>query len=114
MCVFFYELFFVAEKEGVVMDVVKCERKPSPIRIDMAGQRIGMLTVLDFAGRTHAGLAIWKCRCDCGQIEMVSGNNLRGGRTYSCGCTKRPADFKAGNYGVKYLAETLANQKAVP
>jgi hypothetical protein len=30
----------------------------------------------------------YKCRCDCGNIAIVSGTHLRSGHTLSCGCIK--------------------------
>lgn len=32
---------------------------------------------------------MWKCKCDCGNELVVSGNNLKGNNTKSCGCVKR-------------------------
>ena len=53
-------------------------------RLDLTGQRFGKLTVLrsaeDINGRTA-----WVCRCDCGQETVVMTNNLRSGRSRSCG-----------------------------
>lgn len=53
--------------------------------IDLTGQRFGRLTVL---GRsyTRKGQLFWQCRCDCGNMCVVQGSLLRGGRTSSCGC----------------------------
>lgn len=55
--------------------------------IDMAGQRIGMLTVLHLADDRSRHRASWVCRCDCGEIKTICGHELRGVRpTQSCGC----------------------------
>ncbi len=55
--------------------------------IDMAGQRIGMLTVLGRAENSSFGNAQWYCKCDCGTETIVLGTNLRKTYTKSCGCT---------------------------
>lgn len=34
--------------------------------IDMTGQKIGRLLVLERAENDKDGKAMWKCRCDCG------------------------------------------------
>lgn len=52
---------------------------------DLTGQRFGMLAVLRISG-SRSGDRMWACRCDCGQEVVVSGRNLRHGRTRSCGC----------------------------
>lgn len=56
--------------------------------IDLAGKRVGRLTVIDRAGmdRSHA---TWRCLCDCGKELVVRGQSLRDGISRSCGCYKR-------------------------
>ena len=49
------------------------------------GTKYGRLTVLERAGSDNHG-ALWRCRCECGNISVVRGNALRSGRTVSCGC----------------------------
>lgn len=53
---------------------------------DMTGFVVGRLTVLEFAGRDRGGNIVWKCRCECGNISMVSTARLREKQTFSCGC----------------------------
>lgn len=52
--------------------------------INLIGRRFGRWIVLsrDFTKRT----SYWFCKCDCGTIKSVNGNNLRQGKTSSCGC----------------------------
>jgi hypothetical protein len=81
----------------------------------MTGLRFGMLTVIEAAGNTTKGLALWKCRCDCGKFVIHPGTVLRGQRAYSCGCTKRPKDWEhipanGVRYGLDYLRGVLQNQ----
>ena len=57
----------------------------------MEGLRFGMLTVLEFTGRTvntSNGNSIWLCQCDCGNYTQIARNNLHNGAgaTKSCGC----------------------------
>lgn len=53
---------------------------------DLTGQRFGKLTVLSFAGLGKRGLALWNCKCDCGNEITVYGIYMRNGSTKSCGC----------------------------
>lgn len=52
----------------------------------MTGQRFGRWTVLEFAGVDKRKKARWKCKCDCGNIKIVSGAVLQSGESKSCGC----------------------------
>ena len=54
--------------------------------IDITNQKFGFLTPLEFVH--HNGRAAWKCQCDCGNIIIVDSNNLRSGKTKSCGCQR--------------------------
>ena len=58
-------------------------------KIDLIGQRFGMLTVIAEAEPSKQGKPQWKCRCDCGNERTVLGQNLRRGHTISCGCSKQ-------------------------
>ena len=57
---------------------------------DMMNLRFTRLTVIDRAPNRvvnkNSCLAMWKCKCDCGQTVIVSGSDLRNGHTRSCGC----------------------------
>lgn len=55
--------------------------------IDLTNQRFGRLMVLQREG-TQCGSATWLCQCDCGNITIVNGHNLRRGLTVSCGCKR--------------------------
>lgn len=59
---------------------------PRPKLINIAGQRFGRLTVLQKAGNSINGAALWLCKCDCGKTIKPSGTDIRKGRIWSCGC----------------------------
>ena len=63
------------------------EKQTSARAADLSGRRFGMLTVLALAP-SRDGRAMYRCRCDCGGEAVVSGRNLRGGKTKSCGCLR--------------------------
>lgn len=60
-----------------------------PEKIDMTGQPFGRLLVIEECGRDSRGEALWRCRCECGNVVTVLGSNLRNEHTTSCGCYKR-------------------------
>ncbi len=58
--------------------------------INLTGQTFGRLTVLERAGSYHKnGNVQWECRCDCGNIPIIRGQNLTSGRSRSCGCLNK-------------------------
>lgn len=56
---------------------------------NISGLTFGRLTVIEEAGRDHKGEALWVCVCVCGATAIVRGNNLRSGKTRSCGCYQK-------------------------
>lgn len=66
-----------------------------PNKIDETGNRYGRLKVLKEAGLNKNNLVMWLCRCDCGEQTIVSGHNLRRGRTNSCGCLQKERVLKS-------------------
>lgn len=52
--------------------------------IDLTGKRFGRLEVISLSKKGKQPL--WLCQCDCGKQKIVNGNNLRTGKTTSCGC----------------------------
>lgn len=60
-------------------------------RKDLTGERFGKLTVIKFAGfrqNSRQRVAVWECRCDCGNICEAEGTLLSSGRKRSCGCIR--------------------------
>ena len=51
---------------------------------DMVGQQIGQLKVVSFSHKDTGGNYQWVCRCDCGNIRIAQGNQLRTGKVESC------------------------------
>lgn len=62
---------------------------------DLTGMRFGRWTVIKRKGsktyRSPDGSStfpLWLCRCDCGAEAIVMGDNLKRGRSKSCGCLR--------------------------
>lgn len=56
--------------------------------IDITGKRYNHLTVIRRVENAKNGVAVWECRCDCGNITKVRGSNLKSGAVKSCGCLR--------------------------
>ena len=63
---------------------------------DLSGQKFGKLTVIKYSHRTKniQSKIYWECKCDCGNVDYVSSDNLRSGVVKSCGC-ERLANFNS-------------------
>ena len=62
--------------------------------IDITGQKFGRLTVLKYISYPK-----WLCLCDCGKDKIIRGNDLKSGKTQSCGCLRidKNIEFKSKN-----------------
>lgn len=65
---------------------------------DLTGRRFGRWVVIHRDGRVKKATT-WLCLCDCGTTRVVRGDNLRKGRSTSCGCI---AAIKGALLGGKY------------
>ena len=55
---------------------------------DLRGQKFGAWTVLCRV-KNRNGKIVWLCECECGTQRGVYGDNLKSGKTHSCGCKKQ-------------------------
>ena len=53
--------------------------------VDETGKIYGRLTVIERV-KEQTGKARWICQCECGNITIVNGADLRTGSVLSCGC----------------------------
>lgn len=60
---------------------------------DFTGMKVGRLQVIERNGSRN-NMAVWKCRCDCGNIVDVMGRDLKRGHTKSCGCLHKEGMIK--------------------
>lgn len=63
-----------------------------PIK-NLAGQKFGMLTVIERAGTNSSNHPTWLCKCDCGNEKIASGTDLKRGYVRSCGCLSHNKPF---------------------
>lgn len=50
--------------------------------------KFNRLTVIRRAERDSRKI-YWECKCDCGNIKVVAGSNLKNGSVKSCGCARK-------------------------
>ena len=62
--------------------------------IDLTGQKFNNLTVEKRLENAIGGVAVWLCKCDCGNYTKVRGGNLKNGAVKSCGCLKHVSHTK--------------------
>lgn len=71
--------------------------------IDLTGQQFGKLTVLNREENDLHGRTRWRCQCECGNIKIISGAELRrkGSRagTQACGRCKNLIDLTNQTFG---------------
>ena len=75
------------------------ERIKEKINDNLAGQKFGHLTVLEYAGNGK-----WKCECDCKDKNIVytTSQRLKSGHTQSCGCLQKE---RASELGRSFLLD---------
>lgn len=76
-------------------------------RIDMSNMRFGKLIVLEKTESIN-NRATWKCKCDCGNILIVKGVDLRRNNIKSCGCYRhefRHTDLSGQKFGKLTVAK---------
>lgn len=76
---------------------------------NMVGQKIGKLTVIEYCGNSH-----WKCLCECGEVVIIRGWELRNNKKTSCGkCenNKRLNDLTGKTIGYWKVNRYVGNKK---
>jgi len=56
--------------------------------LNIAGQRFGTLTAVEYTHSAGNGVAHWRVRCDCGAIRVVAGTKLRAGECKCSACSR--------------------------
>lgn len=71
------------------------QKKTMGKRIDLIGKRFGRLTVIEKIGLDEKKQnVLWRCKCDCGNEDIVRTSHLMDGSTRSCGCYARDVTSK--------------------
>lgn len=65
-------------------------------RLELTGQRFGRLLVTAFSGMSEKWHTTeWLCKCDCGNMKVISGPSLTSGNSQSCGCLTKERSLAA-------------------
>lgn len=67
--------------------------------IDLTGRTFGRLKVIERAPNDEISRnprPLWLCECECGNMTVVCGANLRHNLTRSCGCLRREKSAENG------------------
>jgi hypothetical protein len=56
----------------------------------MKGKKIGFLTVLQKSKQKKYNKIAWDCKCDCGNLTLVTTGHLNSRFVKSCGCLNKP------------------------
>lgn len=79
-------------------------------RVDLSGQRVGQLLVIEPTSERKHGAVVWRCRCDCGNEVFLESRCLKPGITFSCGCEQPPYQNKNDLTGMKFGKLTVLNK----
>lgn len=61
------------------------------VLVNMVGFSSGRIRVAELSHMEPGRGAYWRCVCECGNETVVSGKDLRQGKTRSCGCGRNEA-----------------------
>lgn len=75
-----------------------------PLVIDLTNQKFNLLTPFEYIGNSK-----WRCICDCGNITIACGKDLRNGKHKSCGCLQSDEDL-SGKKFIRLTAYTLIKE----
>lgn len=80
-------------------------------RLDLVGQKFGKLFIIKFSCVVNEHTK-WECKCECGNITIVRGSDLKAGNTISCGCMQLKTNTTHGrSYSREYASWNCAVQR---
>jgi hypothetical protein len=83
---------------------------------DLIGKTFGRLLVLEYSGKRNTSQHQWLCKCHCGSKKFIGGNELKRGKTKSCGCyhkevTEQARENLTGQIFGRYTVISYAGAK---
>lgn len=83
-------------------------------KVDITGQKFGMLTAIEPTDQRKNKKIVWRCLCDCGREVFATAKDLRSGNTQTCGKHGRE-DLTGQRFGrltALYLLEEMRGRNA--
>lgn len=77
-------------------NIARSESAAAKIRLDVAGDRYGMLVAVRLDRNGTGQGTYWLFECDCGRQTSLRLKDVRSGNTLSCGCLKNAAGHVYG------------------
>lgn len=81
-------------------------------KIDITGERSGLLVAVEYGYLNNDNKAVWLCRCDCGAECYKLATLIKAKKVKSCGCAQKKkrcmicgAEIKDGRGGKVYCSE---------
>lgn len=78
--------------------------------IDLIGQKFGRLTIIKKDNSNKRGI-FWLCKCDCGIEKVIYGEDIRQGKTKSCGCLRREGNHRRLVFGLSSMRQAIGQYK---
>jgi len=85
--------------------MVGIENRTKGTKTLCAGDRIGNLTLLHKDGQDERRSPYWLCLCDCGNTKKIRADNLKAGRTNSCGCQRYATTGRPNQMSMRKLPQ---------
>jgi len=63
-------------------------------KVDLSGKVFGRLTVIGESAERKHKKVMWNCKCECGNETIAYGQDLRRGKSKSCGCLHNEMLYK--------------------
>jgi hypothetical protein len=76
-------------------------------RLNLTGERVGLLTIVGANGVSGSGHSLWDCICECGQWVILSGTVLNNHKTKSCRKCSQIKDITEQKFGCLTAVERV-------
>lgn len=83
-------------------------------KLDLANQKVNMLTAIENIGSDKNHKSLWLCKCECGNTLTIRGSDFKKGHYISCGCSRKINEI-GNTYGkLTVIKEDTSKNKKNP
>jgi len=80
----------VPYSQSSMLQSIQSSENQMPAFVNLTGKQFNRLTVIDLnLEHSSKKRKFWNCICQCGNKKIIEGENLKSGKTLSCGCWAR-------------------------